>query len=72
MGAWEPGSDRGELSELLAGQRMSHHADFWLETDEVAARLDVYEPKLKHRIRPPCCLDDGAEPAHLATPKNAY
>ena len=47
------------------------YADFWSETGEVAARLDVDESKLKPRIRSPCCLQDGAEPAHLATLKNA-
>ena len=47
------------------------YAEFWLETVKVAARLDVDESKLKPRIRSPCCLEDGAEPAHLATSKNA-
>ena len=54
------------------------HAVFFSETVEVAARLDVDEPKLKRRMRPPRRLDralrleDGAEPAHFATSEERF
>ena len=54
------------------------HAVFCSETVEVAARLDVDEPKLKRRMRPPrrldraLRLDDGAEPAHFATSEERF
>ena len=56
------------------------HAVFCSETVEVAARLDVDEPKLKRGMRPPGLppldralrLDDGAEPAHFATSEERF
>ena len=60
-----------KLSEALAGQRTSH-ANFWTKTTEMAAELDVEEPRLKRRVRPPRRLDDGAEPAHPATPEDRF
>ena len=54
------------------------HAVFCSETVEVAARLDVDEPKLKRRMRRPrrldraLRLDDGAEPAHFATSEERF
>ena len=54
------------------------HAVFCSETVEVAARLDVDEPKLKRRMRPPrrlyraLRLDDDAKPAHFATSEERF
>ena len=48
------------------------HVVFCSETVEVAARLDVDEPKLKRRMRPPRRLDDDAEPAHFATSEERF
>ena len=54
------------------------HAVFCSETVEVAARLDVDEPKLKRRMRPPRRLDRAlrldvdAEPAHFATSEERF
>ncbi|KAF0298328.1 hypothetical protein FJT64_004341 [Amphibalanus amphitrite] len=59
------------LSEAVAEQR-DRHAVFWSETVDLAAGLDIDEPKLKRQARPPRRLDDGAEPAHPTSPEERY
>ena len=59
------------LQAAVTGQR-NRFEEFWLSTVQQAEELGVDEPKSARQSRPPRRLDDGAPPAHPATPRHAY
>ena len=59
------------LRNLAVCQR-DRFDDFWERTEARRAELDVGEPKLPRRVRPPRRLDEGAPPYHPPSAKDLY
>ncbi|KAF0304867.1 Zinc finger MYM-type protein 1 [Amphibalanus amphitrite] len=59
------------LKTAVAGQR-DRFDEFWAATVHRAKELGVDDPRSIRQSRPPRRLDDGAPPAHPATPRDAY